>query len=118
MQNPDKPIVVPLSTVDISVQHQFKDATLLVWVDDKLVLTRPLHGGVQKKLVVVSGTRGVESETLQVPAGQHVLRFKAQSTDRTVDLSKTVSAEFVGGDTKTLQITFDKHNTSMHLAWQ
>jgi serine/threonine protein kinase len=117
-QNPDKPIVVPLSTVDISVQHQFKDATLLVWVDDKLVLTRPLHGGVQKKLVVFSGTRGVESETLQVPAGQHVLRFKAQSTDQTVDLSKTVSAEFVGGDTKTLQITFDKHNTVMHLAWQ
>jgi hypothetical protein len=100
------------------VQHQFKDATLSLWVDDKLVWTRPLHGGVQKKLVVFSGVRGVESESLQIPAGAHVLRFRVVSADHTTDLSKTVSAEFIGGDTKTLQLTFDKHNTMMRVNWQ
>jgi len=111
-------IVVPTSSIDLAVQHQFKDATLYVWVDDKLALTLPLHGAAQKKLVVFNGIRGVESKTLKVPAGKRVLRFRALSTDRTVDLSKTLSAEFVGGDTKELQVSFDRHNSAMHLNWQ
>ena len=111
-------IVVPTSTVDLAVQHQFKDATLYVWVDDKLTLTLPLHGASQKKLVVFNGIRGVESKTLKVPAGKRVLRFRAVSTDQTIDLSKTLSAEFIGGDTKALQVSFDRHNSSMHLNWQ
>jgi serine/threonine-protein kinase len=111
-------IVVPSSTVDLAVQHQFKDATLYVWVDDKLTLTLPLHGAPQKKLVVFNGIRGVESKTLKVPAGKRVLRFRAVSTDQTIDLSKTLSAEFVGGDTKELQVSFDRHNSVMHLNWQ
>ncbi len=110
--------VTATSTLDLAVQHQFKDATLFVWVDDKLVLKRPLHGGAQKKLVVFNGIRGVDSESLKIPAGKHVLRFRALSTDQTVDLSKTVSAEFVEGDTKSAQLTFDKHNSSMRLSWE
>src|SRR5579859_2246679 len=113
-----KEIVVPASALDLGIQHQFKDATLFLWVDDKLVWTRPLHGGVQKKMVVFNGIRGVESETLQIPAGHHVLRFRALSTDHTTDLSKSVSADFIGGDTKSLQVTFDKHNTIMRLNWE
>ncbi len=113
-----KQVVVPSSTLDLAVQHQFKDATLYVWVDNKLVLTRPLHGAIQKKLVVFSGTHGVGSETLTVPAGKHELRVRALTADQTTDLSRTISAEFAGGGEKSLQVTFDKHNTSMHLAWQ
>jgi hypothetical protein len=113
-----KPTATAGSTLDLAVQHQFKDATLFVWVDDKLILTRPLHGGAQKKLVVFNGIRGVDSESLKIPAGKHLLRFRALSTDKTVDLSKTVSAEFVEGDTKSAQLTFDKHNSSMRLTWE
>ena len=113
-----KPIVVPLSTLELAVQHQFKDATLYVWVDDKLELTLPLHGAAQKKLVVFNGVRGVTSETVKVPAGKRMLRFRALSTDQTVDLSKTLSAEFVGGDTKSLSISFEKHNSAMRLNWE
>ena len=115
---PARQVVVPLSMVELAVRHQFKDATLYVFVDDHLSLTRPLHGGSQKKLVVFGGIRGMDSETLKVPAGKHVLRFRVQTGDQTVDLSKTVSADLIGGDDKTLLITFDKHNTSMHLEWQ
>lgn len=115
---PASEIIVPLSMVELAVRHQFKEATLSVWVDDKLALTRPLHGGTQKRLVVFNGVRGIESETLKVPAGKHVLRFQARTADQTVDLSKTISADFIGGNDRTLQITFDKHNTAMHLDWQ
>ena len=116
--SPPKEVVVPLSTVELTVRHQFKDATLSIWVDGKLAMTHELHGGVQKRLVVFGGVRGSESETLQVPAGKHILRFRAQTADQTVNLSKTISADLVGGGDKTLAITFDKHNTSMLLDWQ
>lgn len=111
-------IVVPFSTLDLAVQHQFKDATLFVWVDDKLTLTRPLHGATQKRLVVFNGLHGVESETLKIPAGKHVLRVRAVSSDETIDLSRTASAQFIGGASKSLQVTIDKHNTVMRLSWQ
>jgi serine/threonine protein kinase len=111
-------IVVPLCSVELAIRHQFKEATLTVWVDDKLTLTRQLHGGTQKRLVVFGGVRGTESETLKVPAGKHVLRFRTQTADQTVDLSKTVVADLIGGDDKTLLITFDKRNSVMKLEWQ
>jgi serine/threonine-protein kinase len=111
-------IVVPSSNLDLAVQHQFKDATLFVWVDDKLALTRPLHAAPQKRLVVFNGLRGAESETLKIPAGKHVLRLRALSADHTIDLSKTVSAEFIGGADKSLQIAIEKHNTVIRLTWQ
>ena len=111
-------IVVPFSNLDLAVQHQFKDATLFVWVDEKLALTRPLHGGTQKRMMVFNGIRGVDSETLRIPAGRHALRVRALSADETIDLSKTVTAEFIGGGEKSLQVVIDKHNTAMHLTWQ
>jgi serine/threonine protein kinase len=113
-----KQIVVSLSTVELAIHHQFKDATLTVWIDDKLALTRPLHGGTQKRLVVFNGVRGVESETLKVPAGKHILRLRTRTADQTTDLSRTISGDFIGGNDQTLQISFDKHNTYMHLEWQ
>ena len=111
-------VVVPSCSVELAVRHQFKDATLSVWIDDTLALTRPLHGGVQKRLVVFNGVRGFESETLKVPAGKHVLRLKAETSDHTVNLSRSLTAEFIGGNDRTLGISFDKHNNAMHLEWQ
>jgi tRNA A-37 threonylcarbamoyl transferase component Bud32 len=110
--------VASLSNLDLGVQHQFKDATLFVWVDDQLALTRPLHGGPQKHLIVFNGVRGVDSETVKIPAGKHALRVRALSSDETIDLSKTISAEFVGGGERSLQVTFERHNTVMRLTWR
>jgi len=115
---PVKQVVVSLSTVELAIRHQFKDATLTVWIDDVLALTRPLHGGTQKHLVVFNGVRGVESETLKVPAGKHTLRLRTRTADQTADLSRTITGEFIGGHEQTLQISFDKHNTYMHLEWE
>ena len=109
---------LPSATLDVAVQHQFKEATLFIYVDGRLALTRPLHGGVQKKLIVFNGVRGIESESLAVAEGSHVVRVRALSADQATDLSKTVSAQFLGGDSKSLQVTFEKHNTQMRLTWQ
>lgn len=117
-RKPDRQVLIPDSTLQLAVQHQFKEATLSVWIDNKLALTCPLRGGTQKRLVLFNGVRGTDSETLQVPAGKHVVRLRAQSSDQSINLSRTISAEFIGGADRTLQVTFDKHNTAMHLNWQ
>jgi eukaryotic-like serine/threonine-protein kinase len=106
------------ASLDLSVQHQFKDATLSLWIDNKLTLTQPLHGTVRKHLIVFNGIYGANSKTVQVPAGVHVIRLRAESADQSVDLSKTISAAFTDGDTKTLQVTFNNHNTAMNLLWR
>lgn len=110
----------PASTasLDLSIQHQFKDATLSVWIDNKLTLTQPLHGTARKHMVVFNGIYGANSKTVQVPAGVHVIRLRAESADQSVDLSKTISAAFTDGDIKTLQVTFNNHNTAMNLIWR
>jgi serine/threonine-protein kinase len=110
--------VTPSSTLDIAVQHQFKDATLFIYIDGKLALTRALHGGAQKRLIVFNGVRGVESDSLQVPEGKHELRVRALSADEATDLAKTVTVQFIAGDNKSLQVTFEKHNSVMKLTWQ
>lgn len=115
---PVREIVVPSAMLELAIQHQFKDATLSLYVDDKLAHTRDLHGGAQKKLVLFNGIKGVESETVKLPAGLHTLRLRVVSSDHTTDLSRTISADFAGGADKTLQVTFDKHNTVMRLDWQ
>lgn len=111
-------LAAPISTVELEIRHQFREATLSVWIDGKLALTRPLHGGTQKRLMVFNGVRGAESETIKVPAGKHELRFRAQTEDHTVDLSRAVFGNFADGEDKVLQISFDKHNSAMRLDWQ
>lgn len=106
------------ASLELAVQHQFREATLTLWIDNKLALTRPLHGNVRKHLIVFNGVHGANSETVQVPAGAHIIRLRAESTDQSIDLSKTISVAFTGGDNKTLQVTFNKHNTAMNLLWQ
>jgi serine/threonine-protein kinase len=110
---PSKPAA---SSLELAVQHQFREATLSLWVDDTLALIRPLRGGSQKHLVVFKSVHGNASETLQLTAGPHTLRLRAQSADQSVDLSRTIAAKFANGDDKTLHVTFDKHNTTMQLS--
>ena len=111
-------VIVASSTLDVAVQHQFKNATLYLWVDDQLMLKRPLHGNAQRKMVVFNGVRGVDSEIVQVLAGKHVLRLRTVTADQTTDLSKTIAGDFIGGGEKALQVTFDKRNTAMRLNWR
>jgi serine/threonine-protein kinase len=106
------------ASLDLAVQHQFREATLSLWIDDNLTLTEPLHGSVRKHLIVFNGVHGANSNTVRVPAGAHVIRLRAQSADLSIDLSKTISVAFTSGDSRTLQVTFNNHNTSMNLLWQ
>lgn len=110
--------VAASATLELSVDHQFKDATLFLWIDDQLKLTRELHGGSGKKLVVFKTTHGADSESVQLTSGTHQIRVRTQSSDQTIDLSKAISAEFNPGQDKTLLISFEKHNSAMRLAWQ
>jgi serine/threonine protein kinase len=109
--------VATQSALELSVVHEFKEATLWVWVDDGLVLTQDLHAAKRSHLLIFGDTRGADSDTLRISSGMHSIRVRVQNADHSIDLSKTVSAEFTDSDDKTLAITFAKHNSVMMTKW-
>lgn len=104
-----------LSHLKIQVRHHFADAKLSLWIDNKLVYSRSLHGESKQHLVLFRGVQGYVTAEVQVAAGVHSLRVHAQSNEDSFDESKTTATNFANGEEKTLHIDFEKHNREMQL---
>jgi len=103
------------SNLEIRVENHFSDATLALWIDDKLAYEHPLRDGHKKHLVLLGG--GVkETVTIPLAAGEHVLRVEVRSPSEQYDQSKTVAGEFPKSGEKILSINFEKHTKEMRVA--
>ena len=103
------------SNLEIRVDNHFSDATLALWIDDKLAYEHPLHDGHKKHLVLLGG--GVkETVTIPLAAGEHALRVEVRSPSEQYDQSKTVEGEFPKSGEKILSISFEKHTREMRVA--
>ena len=102
------------SSLQIWIGHHFTDASLLIWMDDKLVYTHALSGEVKKRMVLFKGVQGYASEILQVPAGEHRVRVRVQSSDDSYNESASLTATLPPNGERTLRIEADKHK-AMHL---
>jgi hypothetical protein len=71
--------VLPPATLEIEVDHNFTEAHLSLWVDDKLTYTRVLKGTDKKRLGMFHHVEGHFIHALQVPAGKHRLRVRVTS---------------------------------------
>jgi len=120
------------ATLEIEVDHQFAEATLSIWVDERLTYTHRLEGTDKKRLGVFHHVQGHEIHALQVPPGKHVLRVQvtegAQSgaaagspngslsalphaspnMSPNYDQSSSVAGEFIGGQENLLRINCTK----------
>jgi serine/threonine protein kinase len=102
------------SNVEISVESRFSDATLKIWVDDRLAYEHALHDGRKKRLLLLGGAK--ESVTIPVSAGKHALRIEVRSATEQYDETKSVDGEFLSGGERILSINFDKHSRDMRVA--
>jgi serine/threonine-protein kinase len=100
------------SNVEIHIENHFANATLLIWVDDKLVYQHPLHDGHRHRLILLGGGTK-ETLTLPVPAGKHALRVQVRSEAEQYDQTRAVDGEFVKGGERILSINFDKRSKEM-----
>jgi hypothetical protein len=103
--------------LDIEVEHNFAEAHLSVWVDDRSIYTHTLEGTDKKHLVVFHGVQGRESHAVQLAPGKHRVRVRVASGADSYDQSGIVTGEFVTGKEKVLRIRFNKRR-EMNLSLQ
>lgn len=104
------------SNLEIHVENHFADATLAIWIDNRLAYEHALRDGHKKRLLLLGGGA---KETLTIPlaAGKHALRIQVQSAAEQYDQSKTLDGEFLKGGEKVLSINFEKHTREMRVAF-
>lgn len=111
------PVTHPAAAMlEIEVDHNFSEANLSIWVDDRLSFTHALEGKEKKRLVVFHRVQGHEFHAMQVPAGKHTLRVQV-TPDSADEQAGTIQGEFASGAEKLLRIQFDK-NEKMNLDLQ
>ena len=99
----------PLSTLHIRVEHRFPEADVMLWIDDKLAYQHSVGGTVKKRMVVFKAVEGHESDSVRTAAGDHQIRVRVQSTDKSYDDSATISATLPADGERSLRIQCEKH---------
>jgi serine/threonine-protein kinase len=103
------------SNLEIRIENHFSDATLAIWIDDKLAYEHALRDGHKKRLILLGGG-AKERVTIPLSAGHHALHVQVRSASEQYDEAKTLAGEFVKGGEKILSINFEKHTKEMRLA--
>lgn len=105
---PIAPVPVPPAMLDIEVDHKFTQASLSVWVDDRLAFTHQLEGTEKKRLGVFHHVEGHEFHAMQIPPGKHVMRVQVTSEAANSPQIATVSGDFSTGAEQMLRVQFSK----------
>jgi len=112
-----KPAATPGSALHIRVEHHLAQGELFLWVDDQLAYKRPLGGTVTKRMVLFKGVEGLESDSVQIAAGDHRFRVRVQSADNKYDETRTINGTLPLVGERVLQIDCNKRK-EMRLALQ
>jgi serine/threonine protein kinase len=103
------------TALQLRVEHPFVDGEISIWMDNRLICSRPLVGEIKKKAIVFHQTEGHDSESLIVPAGAHHIHVRVQSAVAAYDQSRTVTGDFAAGGEKMLQVICDKHGDDLQI---
>ena len=107
--------VIPTANLEIQIQHHFTEARVSVWIDGDLAYDHMLQAEAKRHLVLFRSVSGATSETVRVAAGMHRIRVRAQSSDESLDQSKTILGDFAEADNKILSVALSKHGKQMNL---
>jgi serine/threonine-protein kinase len=104
---PPAPKPVPMSTLRVECQHNFQEATLEIFADDKPLLTTTLRGEVEN-VGIVKVARGTLRRSKPIPAGERVLRVRVSSRREGYEDEQEIGGRFSEGGSRTLVIEFGK----------
>jgi serine/threonine protein kinase len=109
---------VESATMQIEIEHAFTEAEVTVWLDNRAFYTRTLKGQTIKHALVFKRLRGQQSDSLQVPSGQHQIHVRVRSADNSYDQSKTISGILAPGGESLLHILCDKRADELRVTLQ
>ena len=92
----------PSAPVEVNFEHSLRSGVLKVFVDDDLVLEEPLESWVTDDLVVMKVRKGRLTKTIDVPAGERVLRLEVEGEG--FRGSRTVDSRFEAGEPRRLEV--------------
>jgi len=103
-----------LCFVGVTVHHPFADATLTVWVDNKLAYRHALHGEPHKHMLLLKNVQGDFSGNFNAPAGEHVLRVQLTAPADGFQRTETLRTAFRKNQPTTLAV--EVHGRARELA--
>jgi len=119
---PSSASAVPASAepaaMQIDIRHPFADAELTVWLDNRAIYSRRLHGEASKHALVFRQVRGHYSDSIQVSSGQHQIHVRVRTPDDSYDQSKTISGSFAAEEQTVLRILCDRHGSELDVSLQ
>jgi len=99
---------VPPVMLGVEVEHKFAQASLSIWIDDRLAFTHQLEGVDKKRLGVFHHVEGHEFHAMQISPGKHLLRAQVTSDAPNSPQSATLDGDFGNGSEQILHVQFAK----------
>jgi len=106
------------AAMQIDIQHPFPDAELTVWLDNRTIYSRRLHGEATKHALVFRQVHGHYADSIQVPSGAHQIHVRVRAADDSYDQSKTISGSFTAQGRAILHILCDRHGSELDVSLQ
>jgi hypothetical protein len=105
-----------VARLTLAIEHNLKDGTLRVLIDEREVLSRAVSAKETKKALVFKGRRGQLLEVIDVQPGQHLIRVEArEKADTDPPRAGVVTATFKKGETRLLEV---KIGGRIELEWR
>ena len=105
------------STLHLKLQHEFRKASVSVWVDDNLAYSGEITGSTKKKfgLFPTDSAQGSLSQIIPVRSGQHNIRLRIEPEAATMQEDNIVGT-FADHTTHNLAVT--ARHSGLSLSWQ
>jgi serine/threonine protein kinase len=66
----------PPARLDVALEHPLRRGRIRVWVDDALLIDKPLTSRITRKVLIYKERRGLFHETVDAPPGDHDVRVR------------------------------------------
>jgi hypothetical protein len=101
----------------VQMQHSFRSAQVLMWVDGDLACSEHLTGSQRRRFgLLPAGVGGNFSRLLQVPAGRHTVKVRVTS-DQGYDNTGSITGDFLSNSEISLQVR-PRNTGALDMNWQ
>jgi hypothetical protein len=105
------------ASLHLKLRHEFRDASISVWVDDDLAYSGKITGSTKRKfgLIPTDSAQGNLSQIIPVRSGQHRIRIRFEPDEATMQ-EDSIRGDFVDHTERNLAVT--ARHSGLSLSWQ